>query len=471
LIRRSCRIEQYRFRSRRKQLTMSKITAKVKNPSDQAAYLASFPNGAMTKRTLGDVSWTIRQGPSTKRASKRAKPTFLAGGSGKVNWNSPEDLCRRAGQNKYYVAVYNKKKGELEVFNAGETIFPMMQQVNSDKTLEDGIAHDSLSHMSSRESRAVLTHTFGSRMAQKGLKAIEMNVVTENNIVGVDEIEKHLTAHSAAREAAEEEASGGKSNAEIALERSRRDLLPAYHLDAETPEAAYPFTEMVTSKDSSCMKDLLKELEKAKTEEEQVALKESGQLFSQVIRRIANVHERLAGAGDKAERRMAFQKILFLSYLQRFYFFGRKIKADPDITALAERAKMPVMMMEKLLGLFASRSRRDPISEGSFGDSATKKGKVYVVGKAHQDKLICYLCISTLMVEGYRKYDPAYLARDLKLSVKQINVYFKHVGCKVEKVSRGADKRKNSRIPNIGQYRVSLRTPLTFPKPPRAAKK
>ena len=93
---------------------MSKITAKVKNPSDQAAYLASFPNGAMTKRTLGDVSWTIRQGPSTKRASKRAKPTFLAGGSGKVNWNSPEDLCRRAGQNKYYVAVYNKKKGELE---------------------------------------------------------------------------------------------------------------------------------------------------------------------------------------------------------------------------------------------------------------------------------------------------------------------------------------------------------------------
>ena len=450
---------------------MSDITAKVRNPKEQAAYLASFPNGAMTKRTLENVSWAVRQDESGNRTAKRTKPTFLTGGSDKASWKSPGDLHRSPGQNKYFVAVYNKTKGELEVFSAGDKIFPMMQQVNSDKVLEGEIAHDSFAHMNSRESRAVLTHAFGSRKAQKGLKAMEMNVVTEGNIIGVDEIDKHLAKQSAAKEALKGKAGEGMSNAEIALERSRRDLLPSYHLDAETPDAAYPFTEMVTSKDSSCMKDLLKEMENAKTETEQVALKEGGQLFSQVVRRMANVHERMPGAGEKAQRRMSFQKILFLSYLQRFYFFGKKIKAEPDITALAERAKMPLMMMEKLLGLFAIKSRRDPISEGNFGDSATKKGKVYVVAKAQQDKLICYLCIVTLMVEGYRKYDPAYLARDLKMSVKQVNQYFKHVGCKVEKVGKGSDKKKNSRIPNVGQYRVSLRMPLTFPKPPRAAKK
>ena len=95
---------------------MSDITAKVRNPKEQAAYLASFPNGAMTKRTLENVSWAVRQDESGNRTAKRTKPTFLTGGSDKASWKSQKrDAMNESGRTK------KTRPGPLSFQSSSET--------------------------------------------------------------------------------------------------------------------------------------------------------------------------------------------------------------------------------------------------------------------------------------------------------------------------------------------------------------
>ena len=254
---------------------------------DRAAFVATFPNAAMTKRTLMEVDWKVEETSKKRSSSSKRRKYVLGGDGGKVVWNSPYDLDD--GHNMFYVVVRNKVSGAVSIFNAGKNIFPMMQRVKTDISLESDIAHDSMAHLSQRDSRALLTHTFGSRMAKKGLEATQMNLITDDNIVGLSEIESHQKQHGASL------SGDRRSNAEIALEQSRRSMLPTYDLTAETPQKAYLFTEIVSSKDSACLKEILKELEAAKTAEELEMLKVSGKYMAQVIRRAGRVHGRSPG--------------------------------------------------------------------------------------------------------------------------------------------------------------------------------
>ena len=73
---------------------------------DRAAFVATFPNAAMTKRTVMEVDWKVEETSKKRSSDSKRRKYVLGGDGGKVVWNSPDDLDD--GHNLFYVVVRNK---------------------------------------------------------------------------------------------------------------------------------------------------------------------------------------------------------------------------------------------------------------------------------------------------------------------------------------------------------------------------
>lgn len=438
-----------------------------------ASTIASFPNGPLTNNMLKKVKWKVMQHAQNASQKKSSSSVMeICGERGKIKWcglrtssklNAKKTSTSGTGDYNYFIAVYNKKLKKMEMFQThSNSITPMVQQVaNSNDNI-----NNSLDHMDGRQRRAVLTHSFGSRMARKGLKDLELNAVTEDNIVGLDEIEQHLLEQGDAAKKRYENA-GLKSEAEIALDSNRRQLLPYFDMEATDPHHAYPFTNMVTARESSAFKEFIIAMENAKNDEKIQELRgsEDTKWKEQILRRLPKIHNKFQGSEKKKERNIEFQKLLFQQCLQRFYWLGSRIKVQGSLETLVEKTNIPSEILLKCLSMFSDKQRKRRAGHAGGNETDEQETTVYYRSKYHTTKLIFHICVVTLMVEGYRNFDPAYLAKDLKISLKEMLKYFKQVGAKYEKYKKDNNlSGRKSKIPGYGEYLVRLPVPLQFPK-------
>ena len=449
---------------------MPRVQLKIKQndkPNNMVpSTIASFPNGPLTKNMLHEVKWRVTGKKHPNNSKMRMK---IHGKKGKIEWSgihtSNDKMKSTNGGYNYFIAVYNKKSKKMEMFQTNsKNVIPMTQQVAVSNGSLDNLSN-SLAYMGGRQRRAVLTHSFGSRMARKGLKDLEMNTVTEDNIVGLDEIEQHLLEEGYAAKARYENA-GMKSEAEIGLYNNRKNILPYFDMEATDPNDAYPFKNMVSARESSAFKELIVAMENATNDEKIQELRDSEdrKWKEQILRRLPKVHNKFQGVENKKRRNIEFQKLLFQQCLLRFYWLGKKIKVQGSLETLVEKRNIPISILTKFLSLFSDKQSRRHVGHDG-GDSDQEETTVYFRSPFHTKKLILYICIVTLMVEGYRNYDPSYLAKDLKISMKDMLRYFKEVGAKYEKYKKdNINAAKKSKIPGYGEYFVRLPVPLTFPK-------
>eukprot|EP00944_MAST-04C_sp_MAST-4C-sp1_P002737 g2737.t1 len=416
---------------------------------------------------LSTVEWRVTKG-------KRDGTFGISGEKGKIKWHGSKSMVpehQPSGDFNYVVAVYNKRSKKIELFDTQcNSVTPMSQRVDVG---DAGMKNISLSHMNMREQRAVLTHSFGSRMARKGLKNLELNAVTEDNIVGLDEIEQHLIDKG--DEVSEKYTQAGmQTEADIALEQNRRRLLPFFDTDATEASKAYPFENMLSTRESHAFDTLIVSMEDATNEEKVQALRnsETVEWRENILRRLPKVHNRLEGASNKAKRVVEFQKLLYQQCLQKFYRLGNRIKVKGSVQVLAEKIKVPSIILEKFLVKFSDRKKMEGGGYGGNLENDDEETAVYYRSQFHTTKLILEICVVTLMVENYRNYDPAYLAKDLRLTVKDVIKFLKETGAKCERIKPVGSKSKRTptKIPGRGEYLVRLPVPLSFPKMSRGRK-
>lgn len=144
--------------------------------------------------------------------------------------------------------------------------------------------------------------------------------------------------------------------------------------------------------------------------------------------------------------------VTYLLQLHSMHFPLRKSAA-----ALSEEKDIPLVVLRHLLALY---------TDSSQGDNGFV---TYVQPKTLKDKLVLYLLVVALTVNGF-SLDLTEVAADLKKSPAAVTAYCRQLGCAVDKAkaeaavygSGAALAAKNKHV-----VRAVLALPLQFPQPKR----
>ena len=139
---------------------------------------------------------------------------------------------------------------------------------------------------------------------------------------------------------------------------------------------------------------------------------------------------------------------------------------------LAEKIKVPSIILEKFLVKFSDRKKWKGGGYGGNLENDDEETAVYYRSQFHTTKTDIEICVVTLMAENYRNYDPAYLAKDLRLTVKDVIKFLKETGAKCERIKPVGSKSKRTptKIPGRENIWCVFPVPLSFPKMSRGRK-
>ena len=156
-------------------------------------------------------------------------------------------------------------------------------------------------------------------------------------------------------------------------------------------------------------KEFIIAMENAKNDEKIQELRgsEDTKWKEQILRRLPKIHNKFQGSEKKKERNIEVQKLLFQQCLQRFYWLGSRIKVQGSLETLVEKTNIPSDILLKCLSMFSDKQRKRRAGHNGGDDTDEQETTVYYRSKYHTTKLIYHICVVTLMVEGYRNFDPA----------------------------------------------------------------
>ena len=208
------------------------LTFRVDERSARTA-LVCFPQG---------VSWDLEemQVGVRERQSKRKRKRKVVASLNGVQFDSGSD-SQKNDVSRYAIGVVNEKTGEVEVFPVDHP-YVLRPQVH----VQSGMRRES-SALSNYERKQSLTEAFGSKKKQRAQRAMASNVISTENISGVNAVE---TVMSGLLAGSSEDANSGEvlstgtetivGAADKALEAHRHQLLPAFNLSTTEVKNCYP---------------------------------------------------------------------------------------------------------------------------------------------------------------------------------------------------------------------------------------
>lgn len=349
---------------------------------------------------------------------------------------------------KLCVGVYDKTTGVVTVREAASrgTVYALEQSVPS--YLETNGTVEAQPGKSLTEYSAVVFEDFGSNKKRKVLKSQAANRVEIDNVVGAGEgsavmnqVMKGESMSESNRKALDNSKGVLVSAVDAALEAARRDFLPTYDINAVKPNKIYSAKEIagerawirVYNKVHACMhKD-----NPAATMVESIDEKD---WHGCTLKQVKEISPESKSAGDR------YTCTILLNHLVHFYksnHFRRNI--PPPNETKSSYHGMPVEVASRWISLFTT----------SFSDGQGKMA--HAMSKTNKDKCIIHALLLYMIAQGpsMKIADLKSISSDLKVPINDCANMLKMAGCTVAK--KGAT------------YTAVLKTPLTFPPPPRGS--
>eukprot|EP00977_Amphora_coffeiformis_P018045 scaffold6120_cov162-Amphora_coffeaeformis.AAC.2 len=378
---------------------------------------------------------------------------------------TPSAAARRPMQ--LVVGIYDKHKKELILQPTAEQgfVYAMSQTVPSYNRESDAAEK----MMSPADRRKALFEDFGSAKKRKVLRSQEANRVNVESVVGAGDVNSILNSMSESnRQAVDEQRDGTTedrvSAADLATQEWRKNFLPAYNEQAESPAGVYSAKTIAGSvvwnrllhRVSKCLaqdnvleaivKGPKRDDEEEKVEEEAATQQRPQDEWYPSVVRILKL---LVPQGDVAKQQLACA-ILLNHYLRLYIqlhrrrFFGGIEGSDRPLYF-----GVPLDVGRRWVECFTTST------EGRDGQMG------HVMSKANKDSCCVHLYLLSLMAEGGRRVcsdNIQPLAEDLQMDVKDASHLLRLAGCNVT--------RKSSK-----QTTAALTTPLKFPSMKRAGKR
>lgn len=146
--------------------------------------------------------------------------------------------------------------------------------------------------------------------------------------------------------------------------------------------------------------------------------------------------------------------VVYVSYLVQFHDLHFPLRKSAAM--LSEEKGIPLVVLRHLLALY---------TESTQGETGYM---TYLQPKTHKDKLILYLLVVALTVNGF-SLDLTEVTADLKKSALAITTYCRQLGCSVDKAKAENAVYGGASLASKGKQvvRAVLALPLQFPQPKR----
>lgn len=387
--------------------------------------LANFPSIKPTKSTSFRCYKTHTKKPTTDNEEMPFVeiPMLIAGETEAVDFYSSEETRRAALGNRYLVGVHNKRTGITTLRAA-----PLHILTHEVKALK-GLQPAAVSTLQRLEARAALGETFGTKKAKLAIRAQERNKVDVSAMEGVaDHLQESILKNTSTLPSKEE----AKANAD-----STR-LVPRYDIDALNPSDIYPVHHIIPKPEWKALS--ISPYTSASAGAERVALlpfKRSNWI---------NDHLALAFASSSPNK----TTIKMLMYISAMIAFHKATFRDINKDVIQQKLSMvPSVVIDGLLSRFTETAR------GSTEPRKTSE-------KATM--LLTHMFALCLHVDDFAT-DTSVLASDLSMEPAKVNMLFKSLGCKINKLTPSDLKRLGLPDSAGDVKRAILKTPLEFPKP------
>ncbi|KAI5119569.1 hypothetical protein M0805_005633 [Coniferiporia weirii] len=386
--------------------------------------LASFPALQPPKSTPFSVYLRPDSSPLDNQQEFASRPIAVAGETDSVEFYSTSESADAAVGCRYLIGVRNKKTNVLTLRPAPIQIFARRV-----KALKDLAPAPSSSAAERIEQRNTLGETFGTRKAQKAIRAAERNKVDVSAMEGVTgHIQDSIDANTKSLPTQDE--------AKVIADSSRH--IPPHDVDATSPEDVYKLHDIIPEAEFNAIP--INDILSAKSLEERMSYMPYKR--SDWIRQhVSSIFS--APKPNKKQIKIA----LYIACLIAFRSCASKLCNDKE--GLQQRLEgMPLIIIDGILARFTETLR------GSTQVTFTTD---------NQDSLMTHTFALCLHLDGFAS-DTTLIAADLREPVQKINQYFKLLGCKVEKLSAAETSRLGLAAAFAGNKRAVLHVPLEFPK-------
>ncbi|KAG1733711.1 Rpa49 subunit specific to nuclear RNA polymerase I [Suillus lakei] len=400
--------------------------------SDQPAtqlgpVLANFPSVKPTKSTSFKCYKTQTQKPTMDDEEMPfvEMPMVIAGETEAVDFYSSEETRRGSVGSRYLVGVHNKRTGITTLRAA-----PLHILTHEVKALK-GLKPAAVSTLQRLEARAALGETFGTKKAKLAIRAQERNKVDVSAMEGVaGHLQESIFKNTSTLP------SKGLFEAKANADSTR--LIPQYDIDALNPSDIYPLHNVIPKPEWKALS--ISAYMDAGGSAERVALlpfKRSNWI---------NDHLTLAFASPSPNK----TTVKMLICISTMIAFHKATFKDINKDVIQQRLPMvPSVVIDGLLSRFTETAR------GSMEARRTsEKGTM----------LLTHMFALCLHVDDFAT-DTSVLAADLSMEPLKVNMLFKSLGCKINKLTPSDLKRLGLPDSAGDVKRAILKTPLEFPKP------
>ncbi|KAI9818406.1 MAG: DNA-directed RNA polymerase I subunit rpa49 [Pycnora praestabilis] len=343
-----------------------------------------------------------------------------------------EDGTRSESLLQHYVGVYDPTTGELQVMEARKMVVrgTLRKEVEDVKD-QDETAGNNLS------ARNALSIEFGTKKSKKAFTSITENAITRSKPRATSPGGSQRSAMTdpvtaAVLDSMVVSTNGMASRDELQSAVDEAKPRPKANLKATTPSDVYPVETLIGIDEMKAI--TVRDWQDAATAKEAVNTK--SRFVSKRLQKIAS--------SDDVRKLKALRYMLLL--LDFFYCLkpgAKGAKKIPQKEDLKKALGMPDSLVQGVKRRFADET---------------------LLNKWHLDKLMTHIAALALVVDNF-EVDTYDLKEDLKLENKQIQQYFKEIGCQVNAPTE-ADrmKMKLSKTEAASHKIARLRIPLEFPK-------
>ncbi|KAI9573483.1 Rpa49 subunit specific to nuclear RNA polymerase I [Boletus coccyginus] len=349
-------------------------------------------------------------------------PTLVAGETNAVDFFSSSEGRRASVGSRYFVAVHNKRTKTTTIREA--PLHVLTHQVKALKSLKSA----PVSTLQRLEARAALGESFGTKKAKQAIKAHERNKVDVSAMETVaDHLQESIQRNTQALPSREE--------AQAAADSTR--LVPPYNPGAETPSEIYPLHNIIPEAEWKTLSPSA--IIQASSSKERTAL------LTYRRSNWTNQHINLV-CSSPSPSKTHIKILLYISILMSFR--NLTIRKFDKSTIYDKLSAVPSIILDGLVSRFTE------IPRGSTEPQSTSQTETL---------LLTHMFALCLRIDDYAT-DTTLIANDLSQKVATINVLFKSLGCKINKMTTQGLKRLGLPDSAADTKRAVLSTPLEFPK-------
>ncbi|GMH47972.1 hypothetical protein TrVE_jg9877 [Triparma verrucosa] len=354
--------------------------------------------------------------------------------------DSDNDQLPAAPLTTTFSAVYDESTNTFTVYhedNLSTSLRSLTQNIDVYKPV---VSDHSLSASSLKDRRDALYKSFGSSKKLKVLKAQAANQVTVDAVVAGSTMYESMSSVTQSKSNSDFIKSATTSNAldpvALALESSRKLLLPPYNLSAKKPQDVYNARDIIGPETWAGISRVVDAC--SHKESWLSALLERDDYPESILKELKLIGDELKGGKDKGNDKDKIKVLVFLRHCWKFHNYMKKNTVRKSVEEVALGMGVPEYAASRILELFTQ-----PLDGGGYGVMKQLKDK----------KCVHMLLLMMMSSEGCQVGNIKPLVKDMKMEVGAAMELLRQAGCTVKK----------GKVNGEDVLGVELKVPVVFP--------